>query len=121
MRRSSRAVWVQRVADWQESGLPAKAYAKRIGVKPGTLSHWKWQLGHESRNQEEPSALPLSSGVAEVHAGGVSFVEVIAGASVAVDSEPFEVTLVGGRRVRVPARFDVESLRTLLTVLEPTS
>jgi hypothetical protein len=44
------------------------------------------------------------------------FVEVVA-ASGAGGGEEFEVTLVGGIRVRVPSGFDGEDLRRLLSVL----
>ena len=121
MKRTSRAVWASRVAGWQESGLTAKAYAKRIGVKPGTLTHWKWQLGRESRDRDQPSPCLSSSDQAEAHVDGVSFVEVITGGSVELGAEPFEIVLSHGRRVvRVPARFDAKSLQALLAVLEPT-
>lgn len=121
MKRSSRAVWTKRVEAWQESGLTAKVYARRIGVNPNTLTHWKWQLGHESRDNGEQDPAPSSLGHVESLTSGVSFVEVITGASVAMSAEPFEIVLSEGRRIRVPARFDTESLRALLTVLEPTS
>ncbi|MBN1610090.1 MAG: hypothetical protein JW940_25920 [Polyangiaceae bacterium] len=121
MKRSSRAVWARRVEAWQKSGLTAKAYAQRIRVNPRTLTYWKWELGRTARvesDHERSSTVPSSL---ECHDGGFSFVEVITGAAEAVSAEPFELLLGGERRVRVPSRFDPQSLRLLLSVLEATS
>ncbi len=35
--------------------MSAKEFVAEIGVKPGTLSHWKWQLGHEARVAAKPT------------------------------------------------------------------
>ena len=95
MGRESRWVWRERVKRWKASGESAREFSAREGVNDRTLRHWSWLLGHER-----------ASGAAE-------FVEV-SPASV----ETFDVELRGGRRVRVPASFDAETLQRLIAVLE---
>ena len=40
------------------------------------------------------------------------------GGSVEISPTLFEIDLAGGRRVRVPMRFDPDALRTLVSVLD---
>jgi hypothetical protein len=37
-------VWAKRVERWIDSGLTAKEFAAEAGLKPSTLSYWKWRL-----------------------------------------------------------------------------
>lgn len=105
--RASREEWRRRVARWQRSGMTARAFASASGVNAGTLRHWKYRLGREQRGA--PAARSTGSSL------GWPFVEVV-GTSVA--DGRFEVELGRGRRVRVPASFDVAALRRLVSVLE---
>lgn len=47
-RRRSAKEWQKLVRAWRRSGLPAGEFAARHGVKPQTLSWWRWQLGEKS-------------------------------------------------------------------------
>lgn len=111
MARESREVWRKRVERWGDSGLTAQQFADEIGVNVHTLSHWKWLLAQEARRESAPtpSAQPV-------------FVELVEpkpslSSTTAPCHEPFEVVLVSGLRVRVPAAFDAVALRRLVDAL----
>ena len=126
MARADRATWARRVQTWKASGLSGAAYAAKIGVHPKTLAYWRWRLesGGDDRRRENPRgpkaapvvALARTSEAAPA-ALGLSFVEV-RGERDPLGSAPFEVVLVRGARIRVPAAFDAASLARLLEVLE---
>jgi len=109
MALTRREVWRQRVEAWKSSGLTAKEYAAKAGVDPGTLAHWKWQFGVEARARGAPAPSP-------------AFVEVVAASagwsSPAGSSEPIEVLLVSGVRIRLPPDFEAAALRRVLDAVE---
>jgi len=100
MARATRATWAKRIEDWRQSGLATDDFAAKIGVNSNTLRNWKYKLGAG----EQPDR--------------VDFIEVAAAAAVALDYEPVEVVLGSGVRMRVPSRFDGESLGRLVSILE---
>jgi len=100
---------------WAESGLTGAEFAREIGVKEGTLRHWKWYLDRLTQTRRA-AALPTRR---------PQFVELIAptaGTSmtsgIVASPEPFELVLGNGQRIRVPARFDPNALRRLLDAVE---
>src|SRR5438046_2889197 len=111
MARETRAVWASRVGRWQRSGLTAAGFAAREGVNPGTLTFWKWKLGHDRRASDEPRD-PGGDGT-------VGFVEVLRAAPTRAASAPaVELVLPDGYRIGVAPGFDGATLRALLDVLE---
>lgn len=109
MARETREIWKKRVERWVDSGLTAKEFAAEIGVNVNTLAHWKWRLSKE--------AAPRLAAV-----GAPSFVEVVAplvGKEVAAAPapQPLELVLPDGLVVRVPPRFDADSLRRVVDAL----
>lgn len=104
---SRRAEWAERVRRWRRSGQTAQEFAESIGVKPGTLTHWAWQLGRERRKRRRSGPQPL--------AAPARFVEVIAGA---VEGERFELEFGNGRRLRIPSSFEAGALERLVRVVE---
>ena len=111
MAQERRAIWLQRLEQWRESGLTARKFAAQIGVNPGTLSSWKYKV-----------AAGRAGGQTAATAERVEFVEVIgAPASLPINrsvEERLEVVCPDGRTVRVPRTFDAETLVRLLDVLE---
>jgi hypothetical protein len=107
MAREQRAVWVKRVARWESSGLSLRAFARDIGVNGNTLAGWRWRLKSEQQGRSMASspAAPECIPLVEVKAA-------------VIDDARYEVTLAGGRTVRVPNDFNPKSLRALLDVLE---
>jgi hypothetical protein len=116
MKREGREIWEQRVRRQAESGLTAKEFASRLGVNVHTLNAWKWKLGGVVGMSAEASRSRPES--------PARFIEVVPPRATrspgqAEDGlEPFEVVLRDGVRVRVPARFDAQALRTLVAALE---
>jgi len=114
MRTEQREVWVQRVRRLGESGLSAKEFAREIGVNAHTLAGWRWRLRREAAEGATVVAAPAPK---------ARFVEVAPATSPAPagarpSGEPFEVVLLSGARIRVPAMFDSASLRALVAALE---
>jgi hypothetical protein len=101
-RAGTRTLWEKRIAKWKQSGLGARDFAEREGLQPKTL--WWW--GRHLRLAKAPAV-----------AKKPAFVEVVARASNAEQHEPFEVVLQGETRVVVPASFESDGLRRLLSVL----
>jgi len=117
MRQEQREVWVKRIEQWKESGLTAKEFAAQAGVNLNTLQGWKWRLTVDARRSLANAARP--PGVR------ADFVEVLhpsaaarAGGATQEMTEPFELLLENGVRLRVPVRFDPATLHRLLATLE---
>ena len=86
------------LAELDGSGLSVKQFAAYMGLDPERLYRWRRRLRDAGR--------PL-------------FVEVAPPATKRLsDAERFVVELGNGRRIRVPAGFDVAELRRLVDALE---
>ena len=105
--RRRREEWRKLMAEWERSGGTAREFAERAGVNRSTLQHWKWVLERDGGGEQR------GAGLARI-------VEVRPAVMAATDGR-FEVRVVGGRSVRVPASFDGQALQRLLRVLEGTS
>jgi len=114
MTRETRDVWTKRVERWRDSGLTAQEFANEIGVKPDRLRHWKWQLAKERQSVSGTAAAASTPALAEKIA--VPFVEVTAPTE-SKEHEPIEIVAPSGLRVRIPTRFDDETLRRVLSAL----
>lgn len=89
-----RELYERLVAERERESLTWGELSERSGVPISTLQEW----GRRLREQTPPAFLSVGS--------------------VEVAAPVFEVDLAGGRRVRVPMRFDPEALRTLVAVLD---
>jgi|LakMenEpi03Aug12_release.lakeMendotaPanAssembly.Ray.scaffolds.fasta_scaffold347045_1 hypothetical protein len=98
-----RAEWQARVDRLNKSGLAVGDFAAHEGVHPGTLALWRARL-------EDVPAPPASTALAFV-----ALDSVVRQASTPV---PFEVSIGGGRTVRVWPHFDAAELTRLVRVLE---
>ena len=121
-KRAGRDEWAKRVARWQRSGLPGRAFAEQTGLNAHTLTFWKWRLGREGAGP----ALAATPARGRGPRPAPSFVEVVTRPAAATDAqcqvttEWFEVLLAGGLRVRVPRsanRAEVEMVAALVTAL----
>ena len=108
MGHTDRATWSKRIDSWQRSGLSAKDFAARHGLRAKTLTWWRWKLGRGRKS----SALTVRKSAAPL--GPLTFVEMTSPAS----REPFELVLARDVRVRVPVNFEERALVRLLDVLE---
>ena len=124
--RRGRSFWREAVREWQAGGLSRADYCARAGLKPSTLTWWKWKLtaegdlspavaGTDSLAREEPTPsaafLPVrvvaSASGSELHPGGEAAIEVV---------------LRGGRRVLLREGWrDEQQLRRLILLLEDLS
>ena len=98
-KKRSRAEWTRLVQEWHGGDLSQKAFAKRKGIAPTTLSWWACRLRREARGQA--GLVPVAV-VDDAPAG----------------SGEFRLEVAGGRTVLVPASFDAVALRRLVSVLE---
>jgi hypothetical protein len=89
---------------WERSGLPLAEFARRAGMRPGTLTWWRHTLRAGERRAGEGRflELPVRRPLAAAPRPGAA---------------PFEVVLGGDTVVRVPAAFDAEALDRLLAVV----
>jgi hypothetical protein len=90
------AKWRERVAAWRSSGMGARAFAEREGLRVASLWAWKRRL--------EPEA-PLKLVPVVVRNG-------------ARTGSTFEVVVNGRYAVRVPPDFEETSFSRLLAVLD---
>ena len=119
MKRTSRDEWNKRVVRWQASGLTAEEFAAELGIKAGTLRHWKWQLGWEARGKPPRASAkrPTSSVRRRRRAPKetVKFSELLI--PQAEPPSPIEI-VVDGSVVRVGPQFDEGVLRRVLAVVK---
>lgn len=115
--RESREAWARRVERWKRSGLSARRFAEREGVRAATLSWWRWRLAAERPAIESsPRARPAARAIAPT-----DFVELIPTPELRPTREDtcgFEVELAVGYRVRFSKDFSDEALTRLLDALE---
>jgi len=100
------------VERWKASGLTAETFARKHGVSGRSLGWWKWRLKKPARADERSRA--GKKAVKSIAMPPLTFLEM----TPALRSEPLEVVLVSGCRVRLHADFDAAALRRLLDVLE---
>jgi len=110
-RRANRDEWQKRIERWSDSGLSAEQFAAETGINAGTLQFWKYKL-RKQRGDASPRRAPRN-----VPAPIVSSLVEVRPVNVAADSR-FEIELNNGRRLRLPATFDPDAVKTLVAVLE---
>jgi hypothetical protein len=91
--------WREVLSQWTASGLSGREFCKREGIEESSFFHWKREL--RLRDQRR-------------RGDAVKFVSLQLPKSIGF----FDVTVLGGRSVRVPADFDPVALTRLLAVLE---
>ena len=110
MGRAPREVWIKRLERWRDSGLSAKEFAEQAGVDSDRLRHWKWRLAKEGIEPKAASTQSVAT------AGALPFVEVTPTPPRDRD-EVIEILVPSGFRIRVPERFDAETLRLVLAAM----
>ena len=102
--KKTEARWRALVREQEASGKSVREFAERRGLSAATLYWWRSALARRARSSRPHFAeVTLLDSDADVERR---------------DSQPFELALRGGGRLRVPSGFDPESLRRLLAVLE---
>jgi transposase-like protein len=101
--RRTEARWRSLIAAQERSGESVARFAEQRGLNPATLYWWRSRLRSRERAQSE--FVPIE----------------IVGAERSMPSTNdgvFELELVGGRRLRVPPRFDADELARLIAAVE---
>ena len=103
--RSGRAEsrWRSLIAAQEQGGGSVAQFAERRGLNAATLYWWRSRLRRVDRG--EPQLVPIE------------IVDRPSTRSRETDAH-FEIELVGGRRLRVPPRFDAGELARLIAALE---
>jgi transposase-like protein len=99
--------WRALIREQERSGLAVAEFARRRGVSAATLYWWRSQLSRRdgSRRGRRPKLVAVEVvGSKEIDPSG--------------GDRGFELELAGGRRLRVPARFDAEALSRLIAAVE---
>jgi len=98
-----------------KEGLTRTEAAARVGVKPSTLTWWRWELArrdregcHGRRKTDCPELLPVR--VRDVAPADYVITT--------ITTTPYEVVLASGRVVRVPRDFDGATVQSLVRALE---
>jgi hypothetical protein len=101
--RQTEARWRSLIAAQERSGESVARFAERRGLNPATTYWWRSRL--RSRERGPPGFVPIE----------------IVGAERSMSSSNdgvFELELAGGRRLRVPPRFDADDLVRLTAAVE---
>ena len=109
--RTSREEWRKRVERWKDSGLTAEQYASELGINAKTLQFWKYKLAKPAASAQRARRRPRVE-------APLPLIEV---QPASADGSAFELELSGGKRLRIPAAFEVEALERLLAVLARTA
>ncbi len=127
-KRSDRQTWLRHARAWKKSGLSCGEFAKRNGLKAGTLSWWTWKLrasGEDVPGGREPRATrrskkPRKPRKPQKPRKALPFVEVTPVVEAAAGpATTCAVELeAGGLVVRVGTGFDDAHLCRVLDVLE---
>jgi DNA-binding CsgD family transcriptional regulator len=119
--------WRERIEAWRRSGQTQQEFCRAHGLSVGSFSHWKAEL---VRREGLRTSVQAADAVVPVVPDGdrrkgspeaLSWSEVrwpAGAAEVAGDGGGFEIVLPRGLSVRLGPRFEAESLRRLLSVLE---
>jgi hypothetical protein len=116
--------WRERIEAWRRSGQTQQEFCRAHGLSAGSFSHWKAELvRREGLRASVRAAYAAAPGGdrRERSPEALSWSEVrwpAGAAEVAGDGGGFEIVLPWGWSVRLGPRFEAESLRRLLSVLE---
>ena len=116
--------WRERIEAWRRSGQTQQEFCRAHGLSAGSFSHWKAELVRREGLRVSARAADGAAPGRDRREGNpeaLSWSEVRwpAGATeMAGDGGGFEIVLPRGLSVRLGPRFEAESLRRLLSVLE---
>lgn len=104
--RHTREFW-RRLSAAVDEGATIESTAQRHGVRPKTLSWWRWRLRHEEKKSPEARLLPI---VLRAHAPR----EVVSGVA------PIVVDILGDVVLRVPVGTDAGYVAELVAAVRKT-
>jgi transposase-like protein len=110
--------WLEHIQRCQSSRLSVRDYCDRFGLSQASFYLWKRTLRQRGLL---PDARPKSARAPRAQVPQAPRFVPIALAGLDAAAERIELVLPDGCTVRVPARFDAQSLRQLLAVLRERS
>jgi len=110
-------VWTKRVERWRDSGRSAAEFAAEIGVNANRLRHWGWRTNAELRRAKAKPTAVQAEALTWVEVTAPSKEPAAASTAASMSTEELALVLASGLVVRVPAHFEPEALRRLLTVV----
>lgn len=101
-----REYWLELIAAWEKSGESKQAFCKRLDIRPGTFSHWRYILSKEHKEKKLPANTFM-----EVKVNGLS-----------LDSGmhamlQLSILLPTGIKILLPAHMPVEQMKQILNLL----
>jgi hypothetical protein len=122
-----RQQWQTAIQRWQSSGQSVRAFCRQESLKESAFFFWRRELALHREDATSPPSLPQASKrktlpPAEIAGPATRFlpVQVVAGHDPQRAGD-IEIVLGSGRAVRVPPRFDRQTLADVLAFLEGRS
>lgn len=112
----SRQRWLELVEAQRRSELSVAEFCERHELAVSTFYGWKRRLKDEGRLEFEHGACGSTGSRADA-VETPAFVEVTAASQDTRDAEPLELVLRGEVVVRIPRRFDPDTLRQVVEAL----
>lgn len=114
--------WRRLLRLWQRSGQTGRDFCAAHGLSEPSFYAWRREIARRDQEKRAPTERAPRPGAPRPsrRTPVPTFVKLTVDAGAAVPAA-LEVVVAHGRRVRVPAGFDVELLRQLLRVLEEPS
>lgn len=107
-------IWRQRVKEWRASGLTATQFCAPVGLNPSSLYQWASRLGREATSRADAEERDDRVGSRD----STRLLRVIREPNAPRSKKASIKVQVDGATILVPAGFDVDTLRTVLAVLE---
>lgn len=101
-----RDYWLDLITAWEKSGESKQAFCKRLDIRPGTFSHWRYILSKEDKEKKLPA-----NAFMEVKVNGLPRELSIAMA--------LQITLVlpTGIKVSLPAQTPIEQMKAIFQLI----
>jgi hypothetical protein len=115
--RQKEQLWRKRVREQARSGLSIREFCESRRLLESSFYVWRRELRARDAEQAKANNTRGSSASSAASPGPTFAAITVAG--VESLSSPLEVVLASGVRVRVPIGFDQQTLRELLSALEP--
>ena|SRR5262245_20576951 len=109
---SRETFWRRAIAECDRTGISQVQFCQRRGLSPASLYWWRSEIRRRAARREA-----LSRGGASALPRRFLPVRVVE-ASALRDGAPVEIVLCGSRRVLVRAGFELDVLRSVVTLLE---
>lgn len=98
-REENRAIWNDRIENWERSGFTASEFCRKNRLKPFQFAYWKRKLRNSQKSRKN------------------EFVEIPKLDSKSLHTAGYEINIPGGISIRTDVNFDPESLKKLINTM----